>query len=224
MLNLPAGTVTFLFTDVVSSALLVEQHPQRGIAALEAQLALQAEDWHDLGDIQVKMALHTGEAEPIDRHYYNAALYRLGALVALAHGGQILLTGATSELVIDALPAGATLLAVGDYALNAVSRPQRISQLVHPAIRSVFPPLQALQIPANLRLLTAREREIVDLLARGYSNRYIAQRLVLASSTVERHVANVLNKLDLHSRTQIAAWVAANGAQVRQNARTASRG
>ncbi len=55
--------------------------------------------------------------------------------------------------------------------------------------------------------LTAREREIATLIARGRSNREIADQLVVSERTVESHVANILSKLDFASRTQVAAWV-----------------
>jgi len=55
--------------------------------------------------------------------------------------------------------------------------------------------------------LTAREREIVDLIADGLSNKEIAQRVRLATHTVKSHVHNVLRKLALHSRLQVAAYV-----------------
>lgn len=60
-------------------------------------------------------------------------------------------------------------------------------------------------------VLTRREREVVKLLAAGLTNRCIAEELFIAQSTVERHVANMLNKLGFNSRTQIAAWAVANG-------------
>jgi DNA-binding NarL/FixJ family response regulator len=60
--------------------------------------------------------------------------------------------------------------------------------------------------------LTAREWEVATLLSRGWTNRQIAQHLVIAPSTVERHVANILSKLDLASRTQVAAWAIDRGA------------
>jgi len=56
--------------------------------------------------------------------------------------------------------------------------------------------------------LTSREEEIVGLLAQGLSNKAIAKTLVIAQRTAETHVANVLAKLGLTSRSQVAAWVA----------------
>jgi non-specific serine/threonine protein kinase len=54
--------------------------------------------------------------------------------------------------------------------------------------------------------LSAREREVAVLLARGLTNRQIAEELIVATSTVDRHVVNILRKLDLTSRAQIAVW------------------
>jgi non-specific serine/threonine protein kinase len=56
------------------------------------------------------------------------------------------------------------------------------------------------------RVLTRREEQVAALIARGRSNRQIADELVIATSTAERHVANILRKLDLTSRAQIAVW------------------
>ncbi len=55
--------------------------------------------------------------------------------------------------------------------------------------------------------LTGREREVAALIARGKSNREIADNLVVSERTVETHVGNILFKLGFASRTQIAAWV-----------------
>jgi DNA-binding NarL/FixJ family response regulator len=54
--------------------------------------------------------------------------------------------------------------------------------------------------------LTPREREIAALIARGLSNRGIADELVISPATVARHVTNILTKLGFTSRAQIAAW------------------
>jgi DNA-binding NarL/FixJ family response regulator len=61
---------------------------------------------------------------------------------------------------------------------------------------------------ADSKLLTARELEVVACIARGLSNRQIAAELVIANGTTERHVANILRKLGMRSRAQVAAWAA----------------
>ena len=54
--------------------------------------------------------------------------------------------------------------------------------------------------------MTPREREVIALIAAGMSNKEIAQRLGIATHTVKSHVRNVMEKLALHSRLQIAAY------------------
>ena len=54
--------------------------------------------------------------------------------------------------------------------------------------------------------MTPREREVIDLIGEGLSNKEIAQRLNIASHTVKSHVRNVMEKLALHTRLQIAAY------------------
>ncbi len=94
-----------------------------------------------------------------------------------------------------------SLDAVTEYACSA-------SGSTPPTKPSSNPPSPAAG-PASL--LSAREREVAALVARGYSNRAIAEALVIAPRTVDTHVSNILNKLDLHSRAQIAAWSVTRG-------------
>ena len=70
---------------------------------------------------------------------------------------------------------------------------------------------EATQQPPATEPLTARQREVADLIAQGLTNRQIAERLVVSPHTVERHVEHILNRLGLTSRTQIAAWTAGRG-------------
>ena len=65
-----------------------------------------------------------------------------------------------------------------------------------------------LDLPSSL---TPREREITALIAHGYSNKGIADELIISPATAARHVANILSKLGFTSRAQIAAWAAGNG-------------
>ena len=59
---------------------------------------------------------------------------------------------------------------------------------------------------AELEALTAREREVLQLIARGYRYKEIAARLHLSTKTVEAHVSSVLRKLQLSSRHELARW------------------
>jgi DNA-binding CsgD family transcriptional regulator/tetratricopeptide (TPR) repeat protein len=62
-----------------------------------------------------------------------------------------------------------------------------------------------------LSQLTPREREVAALVARGLTNRQIAAALVISERTADVHVSNILNKLTLNSRAQLAAWVVRHG-------------
>ena len=59
--------------------------------------------------------------------------------------------------------------------------------------------------------LSRRELEVAALIAHGLTNKLIAQRLFIATGTVERHVANILGKLEMSNRAQVAAWIAERG-------------
>jgi DNA-binding NarL/FixJ family response regulator len=64
------------------------------------------------------------------------------------------------------------------------------------------------QSDSELNELTAREREVLQLIARGYRYKEIAARLHLSIKTVESHVSSVLRKLQLSSRHELTRWAA----------------
>ncbi|MDQ3784136.1 MAG: LuxR C-terminal-related transcriptional regulator [Actinomycetota bacterium] len=55
--------------------------------------------------------------------------------------------------------------------------------------------------------MTRREREVAELVAKGLTNREIAEHLFLSERTAQNHVQHILTKLDLSNRSQIAVWV-----------------
>jgi DNA-binding NarL/FixJ family response regulator len=59
--------------------------------------------------------------------------------------------------------------------------------------------------------LTTRQREVAALVARGLTNQEIANALIISPRTAETHVQNVLTKLDLTSRSQLAVWALRHG-------------
>jgi DNA-binding NarL/FixJ family response regulator len=65
--------------------------------------------------------------------------------------------------------------------------------------------------PSGPEALTPREREVVSLLAEGLSNSQVAERLYISPRTAAVHVSNILAKLDMSSRTEVAAWAVREG-------------
>jgi predicted ATPase/class 3 adenylate cyclase len=140
-------------------------------AALEAQRALLSEEWAETGPLRVRMALHTGATEERDGDYYGPPVNLAARLLSAGHGGQVLLSSPTQELVRDTLPVGACLEDLGERRLKDVSRPERIFQLTAPGLPSEFPPIRTLEgHPDNLPLqstpLVGREREIQEVCRR----------------------------------------------------------
>jgi len=61
-------------------------------------------------------------------------------------------------------------------------------------------------LQSEIRVLTFRERQVAAMIADGATDRQIAQRLVVSERTVHAHVRNILSRLGLNSRVQVAAW------------------
>jgi predicted ATPase/class 3 adenylate cyclase len=138
-------------------------------AALAAQQALQAEAWPEIRPLAVKvrMGIHTGEAEARAGDYYGSALNRATRLMSVGSGGQILVSAATSALVRDLVPDGATLLDLGEHRLKDLVAPEHIYQLTHPTLPSAFPSLKSLDaypnnLPVQLTSFIGREREVEE--------------------------------------------------------------
>jgi class 3 adenylate cyclase/DNA-binding XRE family transcriptional regulator len=134
-------------------------------AAIAIQLALQTEHWDEIGSLRVRMALHTGVAEARDGDYFGQVLNRLARLLAVGHGGQILLSRASQELVCDVLPVDVALRDMGMHRLKDLTRPEHIFQVVAPALPDDFAPLKTLDarphnLPAQLTPLIGRVEEV----------------------------------------------------------------
>ena len=139
-------------------------------AALEAQRALLNETWDLTGPLRVRMALHTGAAEERDGDYFGPSLNRVARLLSAGHGGQILLSLATREMVRDRLPDESGLRDLGERRLKDLSSPEHVFQITASGLRSEFPPLKTLDIrrnnlPAQPTPLVGRERELEEVLA-----------------------------------------------------------
>ena len=211
-MDLPTGTVTFLFTDIEGSTRLWETEPgamarsltlhnetlraafghHGGVvystmgdgmavvfssavgaarAVLKAQRDLLAVSWPaGTGVLKVRMGLHTDEAVLRNGQYLNPPLNRCARLMAAAHGGQSLLSGATEALVRSELPDGASLIDLGEHQLRDLPGRIHIFQLAHPDLSREFPALRLLEaFPGNLPLQVSsfigRARELERIAA-----------------------------------------------------------
>jgi predicted ATPase/class 3 adenylate cyclase len=150
-------------------------------AALSAQQALFTEQWSAatggtgaIGPISVRMALHLGVTEERDGDYFGQPVNRIARLLSAGHGGQVLLSDPTHDLVRDDLPAGVELRDLGDHRLKDLTRPEHVFQLVAPGLPSEFPPLRTLDnrpnnLPRQQTMLVGREHEtevVCDVLRR----------------------------------------------------------
>jgi predicted ATPase/class 3 adenylate cyclase len=141
-------------------------------AAYSLQRAFLAEPWPPETPIRVRMALHTGEADLQENDYYGPAVNRCARLRAIAHGGQILLSQTTKEIVAHDLLQRATLKDLGEHRLRDLAKPERVFQLLHPELPGDFPHLKSLDtfpnnLPYQLTSFIGREsemKEIKDLL------------------------------------------------------------
>jgi predicted ATPase len=125
-------------------------------AAHLAQLLLSQEKW-SLSPIRVRMGINTGIAQAgktdaVSGGYTGySALARTQRIMSAAHGGQILLSHSSAELVRDELSKGISLRDMGEHELKGLLRPEKLWQVVAPDLIQDFPPLEtATVMPSNL--------------------------------------------------------------------------
>lgn len=143
------------------SHFIVFSRPSNAVVTAAAlQRALTNETWPENVLLRVRMALHTGETDPGDNDYYGLAPSRCGRLRSIAHGGQVVLSNAIAELVIDSLPPDLTLRSLGTHRLRGLSRSETIWQLSGLGLREDFPPLVAMG-PAPHDVVTVLMTDVV---------------------------------------------------------------
>jgi predicted ATPase len=144
--------------------------PAAVAAALAAQQALTEQDWPTSRPVRVRMGLHTGACEERDADYFGPVVNRAARLEAVAHGGQVLVSGTTMDLLVGSLPPGAGLTDLGLHRLKDLGRPEQVYQLTAEFLADSFPPLASLDnpdLPNNLPTLVSafvgRDRELAEL-------------------------------------------------------------
>jgi len=207
--QLPVGTVTFLFTDIVGSTPLWEQQPEQmsealqvhnailrsaieahgGVvfktvgdafqaafptapqalrAAISGKNALKTAGWNELGELKVRMGLHTGEAELDpggDEYAVSHSKNRVARIMSAAHGGQVLLSQETKDLVDHQLPEKVTLKDLGEHRLKGMEWLERLYQICAPGLQEAFPALSTTisyphNLPLQLTSFIGREKEM----------------------------------------------------------------
>ena len=134
-------------------------------AALDAQRAFSEQTWDEIDPLRVRMGIHTGDADAREGDYFGSAVNRAARLMAVAHGGQIVVSLTTEELVRDG---DVELIDLGEHSLRDLSRPERVFQVAHPELEREFPPLASLDafggnLPVQVTSFVGRHEEVARI-------------------------------------------------------------
>jgi predicted ATPase/class 3 adenylate cyclase len=136
-------------------------------AAIAAQRALASEEWPDGHQVRVRMGLHTGEGRLGGDNYVGLDVHRAARIAAAGHGGQVLLSAATRNLVETTLPEGVALRELGSHRLKDLKHAEDLSQVVISGLDQAFPAISSLETPSNLPAeltsFVGRQREIEEI-------------------------------------------------------------
>jgi predicted ATPase/serine/threonine protein kinase/DNA-binding CsgD family transcriptional regulator len=139
------------------------------LAAADAQRALSAHPWPEGATVRVRMGLHTGEPTLTHEGYVGLDVHRAARIMSAGHGGQVLLSQTTANLVEQDLPDDVTLRDLGEHHLKDLARPKHLFQLVISGLPAGFPPLKTLDtypnnLPVQLTPFIGREQELEAIL------------------------------------------------------------
>ena len=121
-------------------------------SAAAAQKALDQHAWPPGGEPRVRMGIDTGEPSIVEDGFVGLPVHRAARICSAAHGGQVLVSRTTRDLIEDSIPRGVQLIDLGDHHLKDVERPETLSQLVIEELPSSFPPLRAAASTAETAL------------------------------------------------------------------------
>jgi predicted ATPase/class 3 adenylate cyclase len=133
-------------------------------AAAEGQRALAVAEWEGGNEIRVRMGIHTGSPLAVPPKYVGLDVHRAARIMAAGHGGQVLLSQTTRDLVGETAP----VRDLGEHRLKDLSSGQRLYQLVTDHGSMEFPALKTLEnrptnLPVQPTALIGRERELTDV-------------------------------------------------------------
>jgi predicted ATPase/class 3 adenylate cyclase/DNA-binding CsgD family transcriptional regulator len=138
-------------------------------AAVAMQRATARHAWPNGVTVAVRIGLHTGEPTRAAEGYVGLDVHQAARIMSVGHGGQVLLSQTTCELVKHELPEGMSLRDLGEHRLKDLQRPGHLYQLIIAGLPADFPPLKTLDYgPNNLPIqptsLIGREKEVAKVL------------------------------------------------------------
>jgi DNA-binding NarL/FixJ family response regulator len=167
-------------------------------AARAVRCALALRDRLAELQLTIRAGIHTGEVEHVDGSTRGIALHIASRIGATANPGEILVSATTREL---AAGSGLTFTDRGEHLLKGVSDPRRLYAAADPASvrRGLAPryPAPGSEYPARL---TAREVDVLRMVAVGLSDAEVAEQLVVSVRTVNAHLRSIYRKVGVHSR------------------------
>ncbi len=147
-------------------------------AAAAVQQAIATTDWSPMPDLNVRVGVHSGEAENRNGDYYGPALNRVARIMDAGHGGQILLSASTATLIRRDPGDGLSLADLGEHRFKDLGGKDRVYQLVGDGLAADFPHIRSLEtvpnnLPEQLTSFVGRERELNDVIELIADNRLI---------------------------------------------------
>jgi predicted ATPase len=138
-------------------------------AAIEMQRTLSAYGWPNEEKVRIRIGKHTGEPQFSAGEYVGLDVHHAARIMSAGHGGQVLLSQTTRELVKHDLPAGVNLLDLGEHRLKDLQHPDHLYQLNIAGLPSDFPPLKTLAsqphtLPVPPTPLIGRELQVASIL------------------------------------------------------------
>jgi predicted ATPase/class 3 adenylate cyclase len=164
-----SGYVFARMGDGMAAAFSSAGHGVSAAAAINHALA--EENWRTAAPLKARIGLHTAEAVIVDDSgYASLPINRCSRLMSAAHGGQIVISGATEALVRDQLPANTELIDLGEHRLRDLGSPIRVFQLSRVGLGQDFPRLRSLDafpgnLPAQVSSFIGREPDIARVVA-----------------------------------------------------------
>src|SRR5262245_14437599 len=145
--------------------------PTGGIAAaVHAQRALSSTGWPENDAVRVRMGLHTGEAVLVGDQYVGIDIHLAARIGAAAHGGQVVISEITRDVVVRSPLDGVALRDLGRHRLKDIEQPVHLWDLVIEGLPAEFPPIKTLEarptnLPRQRTSFVGREGEVVEVTA-----------------------------------------------------------